>query len=519
MEQASKEPERPKQAPNMAEILADYDKTIAFFSQTPAEAWEQIQPKTALRVFETAYNDTDAYKKFLKSQKTNIKKIDTIEKFSELPIMDKDNYVKKYGFENINTVTPGKDLYSFSMSSGTAGKPTIWPRYFAQEEGYVRIFETIMRLYWNIDKKKTLAINAYNLGVYASGIAVNVALRPLTQKFPLTVATTGSDLDNIVETAKQLSPYYDQTIIFSYPTFVRTVLDKLEEAKVDLKKINLKVFIGGEGNTVEWNKYVNKIVTGNEESLTTILDGYGTTDLGLLAMGTALTNLIRILANNDKELCFDLFNDSDIVPTLFQYFTNNYYIEQIGNEMIFTSSSATPLVRYNLHDRGGVIKFRDMVTLLNKHGYDFYKILSKHGLKPDIIWQLPFVYCYGRRDDVVIVGGGNVFPEQITPVLTDDKLCLIHSLKLAMYPDKEQHQIMNILLELKSSEISQNIDIELLEKKYHKIILKQLLKVNSDFAVAYRSDPIYCSPVIKIYNYAEGPFAEDHQRTKPKLLI
>ncbi len=505
--------------PNMKELMSSPRKAMDFFSDMPAEAWEGMQASTAMRVFKEAYENTVSYKDFLKQNHIKYSDIKSFEDFNKLPIMDKDNYVTTYGFDKINSVKAGKDLYSFSLSSGTTDKPTVWPRYYAQEEGYVGIFDMFMTMYWNIDKKKTLAINAYNLGVYASGIAVNVALRPLTQKYKMTMATTGSDLDNIVETVKQLSKHYDQTIIFSYPTFVRSVIDKLIEAKVNIKKLNLKIFIGGEGNTVEWGQYISKLASNNPNDLTTIIDGYGTTDLGLLGVGSSLTNLIRNLANKDKSLREALFGRTDIIPTLFQYVTNNYYIEEIDNELYFTSSSSTPLVRYNLRDRGGIIKFRVMEQILVSHGYDYKKMIREAGVSSKTIWQQPFVYCFGRSSDTVIIGGGNIFPEQVSPALINSKNKNIHSFKLSVKADKQQHQVMYILLELKKDLEYNKKQLHSAIKKYHDIILKHLMKVNSDYAVAFRSDPKYCDPKIEIFEYGTGPFTQDRDRTKPKLVI
>lgn len=504
---------------DMKAIMADPKKAISFFSSIPAEAWEDIQFRTALAVFQRALDTTDAYKDFLAEHDIDPKSINTIEDFSRLPVMNKDNYVKKFGFDKINSVKAGEDLYSFSLSSGTTDKPTVWPRYYAQEEGYVGVFDTFMTLYWNIDKRKTLVINAFNLGVYTSGAAVNVALRPLTQKYKMTLATTGSELENIVTTVQQLSKHFDQTIIFSYPTFIRTILDKLEEAKIDLRELNLKMFIAGEGHTVEWRQFINKVVTGNEKDLTCVIDGYGTTDLGLLGVGSALTNLIRDLSQTDSALRKDLFGETEVIPSLFQYVTNSYFIEELNGETLFTSSSATPLVRYNLNDRGGVLKFRQVEKILEDHGYDYKKIFQENGLPDDIIWQQPFVYCFGRRNDTVIIGGGNIFPEQIAPALFNSEVQDIHSFKLGVEVDEKQHQMVKVILELNPSIAYTESQLDFAQKKYHDIILNHLIRTNSDYAIAYKSDPVYCDLIIEIYKYGAGPFAEDLDRTKPKLLM
>jgi phenylacetate-CoA ligase len=442
-----------------------------------------------------------------------------MEDFSKIPTTDKYNYIQVYGFNDVNSTKAGKDLYSLSLSSGTIDEPTIWPRYIQYEDFLPLVFDLFMRQYWQIDKKSTLAINAFALGPWIAGFCVHEALRPLTQKYGLTMATTGADIDSIVYTIVKLSKFYDQTIIFSYPTFARTILDRLEDAGVNLKKLNLKMFIAGEGHTVEWRQYINKLATGDPDDLTCILDGYGVTDTGLSGQGSALTNLVRDLAHKNEKLREDLFGKTDSVPSLFQYNPGTYYIEEFNGEILATTKSTTPLVRYNIHDRGGVIKFRQMEETLKKHGYDYKKIFKKKGLSEDLVWQQPFVYCFGRRDDTVIVGGANIFPEQIAPALFNSKVKDIHSFKLATDFDKEQHQLFYVLLELRSGVSYNKKQMEKMKKKYHDVILKQLKEVNFDFAGAYKNDKMQAEPWIELYENSDGPFRDDLNRTKPRLVL
>lgn len=511
--------ETSQKPPDMREIMADYDKAVKFFHEMPAEAWEALGQKTAMGVFAETAEKVFAYQDFLKSNKIEPERIKTIEDLKKVPIIDKYNYIQKYGFNEVNTTKAGQDLYSVSLSSGTVDEPTIWPRYYQYEEFLPVVFDLFMRQYWQTDKKSSLIIDAFALGSWMAGISVNAAIRPLTQKYKMMLATTGADAESIVYTIKKLSKFYDQTIIMSYPTFARTVLDRLEDAGVDIRKLNLKIFIAGEGHTVEWHRYINKMATGDSKDLTAIIDGYGITDTGLSGMGTALTNLIRDLAFEDEELCKEIFGRIDYVPALFQYNTGNYHMEENHGEVIITTKSTTPLVRYNIHDRGGVIKFREMEEILKKHGYDYKKLLKKKGLEEDIVVQQPFVYCCGRGSDTIIVGGANVFPEQIAPALFNGKIRDIHSFKLAADFDKDQHQLFNILLELRRGVIYDEKQLNKMNKRFHDLILKRLKEANFDFSDAYKIDPKVCDPNIKIYEAHSGPFAEDIRRTKPKLVV
>ncbi|MDH4359091.1 MAG: hypothetical protein OEV37_04150 [Candidatus Berkelbacteria bacterium] len=510
--------EKPK-TPNIQEIMADYNKAVKFFHETPAEAWEALGQKTALSVFAETAKNIPAYQEFLKLQKFRPVEIKSIEDLSKIPIVDKYNYIQVYGFNEVNTVKAGQNLYSISLSSGTIDEPTIWPRYYQYEEFLPLAFDLFMRLYWQIDKKSTLLVNAYALGPWMGGFSVHSAIRPLTQKYKLTLATPGADVDSIIYTVVKLSKYYDQTIIFSYATFARTILDRLEDAGINIRKLNLRMFLAGEGHTVEWRQYINKLATGDPENLTAIIDGYGVTDTGLSGQGSPLTNLIRDLANKDEGLREDLFGKTDSVPSLFQYNTGVYYIEEYNGEVVVTTKSTTPLVRYNVHDRGGVIKFREMEEILNKHNYDYKKLLRKKGLSEDIVWQQPLVYCFGRGDDTVIVGGANVYPEQIAPVLFSGNIKDVHSFKLAADFDKEQHQIFYILLELKGGVTYSEREIMRKKKKYHALIVRHLLNVSLDYKGVYRDDMKSADPVIEIFENGTGPFEEDSRRTKPRLVL
>jgi len=505
--------------PDMKEIMADYDKAVKFFSSMPAEAWEGLGQKTALSVFQETAKTIPAYQEFLKLQKINPENIKTPEDFYQIPAMDKYNYIQVYGFNEVNNAKAGKNLNSFSLSSGTVDEPTIWPRYYPAEEILPLVVGNFIRQYWHIDKKSTLFINALALGPWNAGFTMFAALKPLTLKYNLTLANCGADIESIVYTVTKLSKFYDQTVILSYTTFCRTILDRLEEAKIDFKKNHFKLFVGGEGHTAEWRQYMNELLTGNPDDLTAIIDTYGISEAGVIGLSSAMTNLVRDLAFKNERLREDLFGKTNCVPNLFQFNTGQYVIEDLNGEILLTSKVGTPLVRYNLHDRGGVIRFREMEEKLKKHGYDYRKLIRKAGLSEEIIVQQPFVYCFGRREDTVIVAGANIYPEQIAPALFNDKVKNIHSFKLAANFDNEQHQLSYVLMELKSGISYNKKQIEKIKKKYHDLILKRLLRVNNDYAESLRADPKFADLIIEIFENGEGPFNGDRARTKPKLVL
>ena len=50
-------------------------------------------------------------------------------------------------------------------------------------------------------------------------------------------------------------------------------------------------------------------------------------------------------------------------------------------------------------------------------------------------------------------------------------------------------------------------------------ILKHLKEVNFDFADAYRIDQKVSNPNVEIFENGDGPFRDDLNRTKPKLVL
>jgi len=506
--------------PDIREIMADYDKAVKFFHEMPAEAWEGLGQKTALSIYNEIIETIPVYRDFLESHGFEPRKLDSVEQFQQIPIIDKYNYIQAYDFNDVNPVQAGKNLYSFSLSSGTVDEPTIWPRYYQYEESVLpSVVGMYLRLYWQIDKKSTLFINALALGAWSAGFTMHAGLRPLTQKYNFTYVPIGADVDNIIFTILRLSKYYDQTAIITYTTFMRTILERLEQTKVKIKDLHLKLFIGGEGHTVEWRRYINKLISGDPEDSTSIIDNYASSDTMIAGLSSVVTNLIRDLASKNENFRKDLFGRTDCIPTLFQYNPASSFIEEINEEIVLTTKNATPLVRYNIHDKGGIIKFREMEEILKKYGYDYKELIKERGLGEEYIWQQPLVYLFGRRDDTVIIAGANIFPEQIAPALFNEKVKDIHSFKLSMKYDKRQRQFFYALLELKKGISYNKIQMIKMRKKYHAIIMDRLLRVNSDYMISYKADSKYADIIIEIYNNDEGPFKGDSERIKPQLVI
>jgi len=335
----------------------------------------------------------------------------------------------------------------------------------------------------------------------------------------LTVATPGSNLEQVLMVVKQLGFQYDQVILAGYPSFIKLVIDEGEKEGVDWKKLNLKLQVAGEATSEAWRSIIKEKVfpKNKRENLDLMLDVYGAADAGGLGFGFLLTNLIRDLIRENQKFCEYLFT-RPIVPTIVQYNPLAYFIEQLENgHLAITYQSGMPLLKYDIEDIGGVIPFKKMMAACEKFGYNLNKLLKKKGVHLDYkIWPLPFVYVYFRKS-AISIASANIYPAQVEEVIHQSQE--FNSFKLTKKEDKNGNLQFIIYLELKRGKYLLKSQLSSLNKKYHHLILNHLTEKNPDFSQAYSEDPKSCNPLIKIYSFREGPFAEDAKRTKPRFIV
>jgi phenylacetate-CoA ligase len=188
--------------------------------------------------------------------------------------------------------------------------------------------------------------------------------------------------------------------------------------------------------------------------------------------------------------------------------------------ILFTVKAGIPLVRYNIHDRGGVITFDKMMRILKKHGYDVYKMLKSYGYEKGDIWTLPFFYVFGRSDDTISIGGANIYPENIEAALYYPDAKVVNAYKLTLEIDENMNSRPSILVELnKNSKPLTESETAELEQKLHNLFLAKMIEINQDFRDAYRADPKSCDPKVKIFGYGQGPFEKDKKKIKRSYIV
>jgi len=506
-------------------IMSNPDRALKFFASRSAEWWEKQGEKKALQTFHEAAEKVPAYKDFLRKNGIDPKKIKTFKDFQEkVPLTDKKNYILENSLESLCLEKLDK-AYTISMSSGTSGFPCFWPRLKGQDRMVPKFME--LSFFSNnieIDKQSTLLIIGLSLGVYTAGEMMSYAMKELAdkEKYPLTVVTAGSEKEAIIQVFKYLVPHYQQVILWAYPSLLREVIDIAGKEGIDFKKINLRIGIGGEGFTKQWEDFVKEKLGFKKEDPTRVMTVFGESSAGVVGISSPFTNLIRELASKDSKLFKDLFGEARgtyLLPVLLEFSPLSLVVEEVDGEIILTRRAAIPMVRYNLHDMGGIISFNKAVEILKSHNYDPFALLKEWGIEKEKIWTLPIMYVFGRSDNVISIDGANIYPESLEEVIYGPEMPEVKGYKLFLATDQTtQRQRFGVYLELKGGISLSKEKEEGLKKRAHDLILTHLLKVNPDFRKSYNDNPGVCDPLIEIYLEGEGPFKVDKKLTKRRLI-
>ncbi|MBE0476145.1 MAG: phenylacetate--CoA ligase family protein [Coriobacteriia bacterium] len=464
----------------------------------------------ARRVLRSALERTRAYPAFLTDNGVDPEAA-SWERFGDLPLTTKRTFIDRYSLADRCVGGRISRTYVIERSSGVSGGCYYWPRLPEQDRDLVSQVDMGFRMYYRIHEVPTLFISTFALGTWVGGVKMATILRDiaLSGKYPVTAITPGVNIEEILQIVRDLAPAYEQTVMFGYPPFLKEVLDRGAATGIRWERYNVRLGTTGEGFPEEWRDRVVKMLGRDPDTdLLGIMGGYGAADLGAsVAQEYPLTVLVRRLCMHDVQLSRDLFG-SESPPDLFQYDPGSAYVERIDDELIFTVDSATPLVRYAIHDLGGVIPYESVTQVLREHGYDPCALMEERGYSRGDVWRLPFLYCYGRADGTVVVGGANVYPENIIAVLAEvgDREILGH--KLSVVDGR-----FRIALEHRAPGLKKN-EADEAAKVYHRAIVEGLQRVNSEYRDQYLANRRIADPIVEVHPAGSGPFEADVGRLK-----
>lgn len=365
---------------------------------------------SVLEHFRRTAADVPAYAAFLHERGVDPASVRTLEDFGRVPLMTKDGYVRRYP---LASRCRGGSLSScdiVSVSSGSTGEPTFWPRAVADELAVAWRFEQVFRDNFYADQRATLAVVCFPLGTWVGGLFTASSCRHLAVKgYPVMVVAPGNNKAEIVRVVRALAPMFEQTVLLGYPPFLKDVVDAGLADGVPWHDHRVKLVLAGEVVSEEWRELMAERA-GLRDLLRDVASLYGTADAGVLGNETPLTVAARRFLAQRPEAARAIFGQARL-PTLVQYDPFERYFEEHEGTLAFSGEGGVPLVRYHISDEGGVVPHAAMVERLRSFGFDAEaeaRAGGGRGVRP-----LPFAYVFGRSHFAVSYYGANVFPDTV----------------------------------------------------------------------------------------------------------
>lgn len=429
--------------------------------------WMEQGAKRALRLFRAAAENIPAYRDFLRKKRFNHQQVRSIKDFDSIPLTDQHNYIDAYSLEKRcwkGQLTSAKIV---SVSSGTSGDPKLWPRHGYQEFEAAIIHELIYRYVLKLNSASTLMIVCFPMGVYVSGVATILPSWMAANRMSnLSLVSAGNNKVEVLKIVRKLQSSYDQLVLIGHPFFIKDIIETGQGEGINWKLSKVKLMFCSEGFNETWRSHLLKQI--GAESFPAIINTYGSSELLLIGHETlASINLRAILEKNEEVR--EKLAASKLTPNLFQYNPFLRYVESINEELVFTSASGVPLIRFNLHDSGRIFTYAQGSEILRK---------KEFGKKKEE-WQLPFVALKGRSDHTIVFYAANIYPEHIHSALNHPDLLSKLTGRFRMRKDylKNLDQFLEINVELRPGVKVQSRLASVIQKK----IVMQLKEINMEY--------------------------------------
>ncbi|MBI5221610.1 MAG: phenylacetate--CoA ligase family protein [Candidatus Magasanikbacteria bacterium] len=488
------------------------NKFLSALKSKSEEFWVKRGEKMVLKLFKEMSVRVPAYRDFLKKHTVKAAAIKTIKDFSQLPRISKENYLRQYDLSDLCWDGQLKEeRWTISSTSGSTGEPFYFPRTALQDDQYALVAELYLLTNFKINKRSTLYVDAFPMGPWIGGVFTYEAIRMVAErgKYSLSIFTAGIDKKEVIKAVRKFGHSFDQILIGSYAPFLKDILDDGVEAGINWKDYNLGFIFSAEGFSEKFRDYVGNLAGINV--VTSTLNHYGTVDLGTMAYETPVSILTRRLSLDSDKIFANLFGSGYKLPTLGQYLPEMFYFEENNNGLLCSGYSGLPLVRYDLHDRGGVHSYKHIDDVFKKHNVNLNKEAKNNKIE-DTVWQLPFVYIYERDDFSVSFFAFLIYPETIRRALQNDQLLSFLTGKFTMQVqyDSQLDQILEINVELKNNQPETSKLRELVTK----IITEQLRQESSEYRKTNNEKGNKVLPRIIFWPYEDSSFFKPGTKQK-----
>lgn len=468
-------------------------KNIVAFSDKRGE-------KMALELFHQMATRVPAYKKFLAKHRVDPATVLTYEDFiKKVPLIDKKNYLSEYP---LSELCMDGDLFKnamISVSSGSTGVPFFWPRGLEQDKIDTKMIAGIYDSF-EMNTKSTLLVLSFSMGTWIAGTLLMISsVNYANEGNPVSVLTPGVEKANAIDVVMRLADNYDQIVLGGYPPFVKDIIEDGTQAGIDWTKYHTRIVMGGEGFSEEWRDYVLEQLNSTDPTHDAA-NIYGAADVGIVGFETPLSIAVR-RAYNQNRIAAEIAFGTEVLPSLYQYDPTKRHFEKVNDELVISSNSGIPLVRYNLKDTGGLVDHDVMIAGL---GTEIETEARRHGV--DIKSNnLPFVYLNGRKDFAVTLYGLNIYPENIKAGLIDKRIRRLVTGRFTMavkVDEATMDQSLELNIELARNAVATVQD----QEQVQQVVTEILGKVNSEYhklndAVGDRS-----LPIVRLVEYGDQTY-------------
>ncbi|HWN27486.1 MAG TPA: hypothetical protein VNP37_11030 [Actinomycetospora sp.] len=413
--------------------------------------------------------------------------------FAALPETDKSSYIARWSIPErcVGGRLPRRGVV-VDESSGSSGTPTSWVRGPVERRASRELLR-VGFLRHAAGDRPVFVINAFSLGAWATGMNVTAALTRVS-----TIKSTGPDRDKILATMREFGPGYTY-VITSYPPFLKGLLD---DDRLDWSRYDVVCAFGGEGISEGMRDHVLRRARK-------VVGAYGASDLEIsIAVETEFTIALRRAIAADPALASALTRQDEygVLPNIFQYNPYAYLVESNdAGELVVTVTrpqNIDPRIRYNIHDRGHVLRMRDVVPVLRRFGLT-------HVLDERVL-DLPLMLQYGRSDQSVDHNGAVVPPDGVRDAVAADPelLAAVESHRLVSYEDAAGDRQLHVALQLAAGR-----DLPDPAAAAHRL-LAAMRRANRDLDHAIATGAPGTEPTVGVYPYRTGIFAGDGARLK-----
>ncbi len=383
------------------------DFSIKMLAKLSSEYLTFLSQKKVLKAFQRAAAMVPAYQHALKEKGIKAEDIQNLHTFlTKVPFLDKHNTFAKYEMKDLCAGGKLKNVHSLLTSSGHSGVFSLSVNTYDDIKYTPRAIDTVLQQLFDIDKKKTLILNALPMGV-----------KVYTEACML--AETSVREDMIWALIQKFKMEVDQFILLAEGSFAKKVIeDGAAQKGINWSHININIITGEEGISENYRTYMAAQIGVKKENIykgnKLIGSSMGAAELGLnLFHETRESIKIRRLAHENKAFRKALFGDDGVCPMLFVYYPHKHFVEELKQEGVYyelavsqlDDTALIPLIRYKTGDFGKILS-RDFVA----------DTLKQFEYEVDVSSPLPFVAVSGRTKGVKIPKG-TLYPEQIKEAL------------------------------------------------------------------------------------------------------